>query len=538
MKRNLERPGLGFGATSNTSSSAPSLFGLISKVNKGVSKTEEKTYKPPKPQETASIEAAKHAAKYIAERLAMQNSVQKQQHIHEKRNQFLTAKANVERLFTGANVSIPQQTPKPSTTAPAVANTFKVPEPKDSGRGTSKSSADRPGLGFEEGKKSLPKPLGLGRNIFTENENKIKEGKYSLVPYGYDDKDKSDERDGSRSRSSSKSSGSRSKEERRFREDGKKSREKGKKSDRDKEEDEGALQDDYFKYGFGKEESNVGAGIPSTYEDGHHQGDVTDRDVLIFGNEGITETGNSGLYDETGYQEYNAEYSGNQFVGPGAVPIGIDPNTFDFGGPPGQPVFMQAVPMNVVQLPLQPVNFEGPGAVQYETYPPGDGFINYDNMPDNYDRQYNDDSRSPFRDEGYGDNFEDRYEDDDGFEPGWSDGRPRSRSRERESRSGRHRSKDRGRSPGRSSHRRRDDRESGWRTVDPKYMDKLEDYDRRMGYSRHSRSPERHRHRGGSLDRDRRDRRSRSRSAGRSRDGRDSSRRGSSGRSPKGATGK
>lgn len=599
MKRNTERPGLGFPTASNrkaaqpsqASNSAPSLFGLISQVNKGISKQDEK------PEDATAIEAAKDAAKQIAEKLAIQNTIQKQQHIQEKRHQFLAAKANVERLFTGGNIAIPQQVQKPQTTTQAVTNIFKVPEPKDSGSGTSGSgsSSDRPGLGFEDGKKSFPKPVGLGRNIFTENENKIKEGKYSLVPYGYDDKEKSDERDESGSRSRSKTSGSSSREDRRFSEEGKKSREKGQKSGKQKEKgnNEETLQDDYFKYGFGKEESNVGAGIPSTYgdpsarqsamdrnigsqeyiegseyrggfEDSHYQDDMTDRDVLRFRNEINAENSGPGFYDERDYernQQYNDDYSGHDFVGPGAVSIGIDPGSLDFGGPPGQPVFLQAVPVNVVPLPLQTMNFEGPGDDYYDErgqylddrYPPGDEFRNYDD----YDRQYRDNSysRSPFRDEGYeDDNFQDRYEDNEGFEPGWSDGRHRSLSQDRygslgvqddsrdrrmgpDRRSDRRRSSDGLRSPGRSKQRTHSiDRESGWQNVDPQYREKLEAFDRQMGYSHRSRSrsPERYRHRdrGGSLDRGWR---SRSRSEGRSRDGRGSrgGRRGSSGRSPK-----
>ena len=629
MKRNPERPGLGFPTTSNkkapqTSGSAPSLFGLISKVNKGISEPEDKsTDTEEKTQDSGAIEAAKNAAKQIAERLAVENSLQKWKHIQEKRNQFLTAKANVERLFTGGDVTVPQQTPDPATATPA--KTFKVPEPKDGSKGTNKSSADRPGLGFEETKKYFPKPVGMGRNVFTEDENKNKatEGKYSLVPYGYDDKDKSDEKDESRSGSRARNSKSSSRKERRFTEDGKKSTqktedgkrssEKDQKSNQEADEDDGALQDDYFRYGFGKEEDNVGAGIPSTYtepeighpsrdrskrdyKDRHGRKDMKGRRKSRFENERNAEVNYTGRN-----QGFNNDFPGNQMIEPPiAVPISMDPNmsipmnpgvpimdpnvpimgpsapiigqnvpimgpnvpimgpnvpimnpnmpimdpnmpimdpnvpigmnhgvpismgpgSFNFDGPPGQPIFLQAVPLNVV--PLQPVNIEGPSDGFFDNrdhpddrYPPGGSHRNYNDM-----ERYGDDS------------YVDRY-DDENF--GWTDRRSRSRSRDRDRRSGRHRSKDRGRSPRRST-QSGGGRDSGWNNVDPKLRKQLEELDRNMGFSRRSRSPDRHRHggRGGSLDRDHRGRRSRSGSPRRSRD----SGKGSCGRSPKGASGK
>ena len=255
MRRNSERPGLGFASHPKPvpppakKGFNPSIFGVISSVNQGVSKTEKKV-------EETEVNEPLATARAIADRINITSDVQKSQHLAEKRSKFLLAKSNVEKIFqTGTVPPHSQPLPPPTTTQ---GNIFKVPEIKVAEKATAKTSTERPGLGFADDKKSFPKvAVGVGRNVFSEEENARKSGKFSLVPYEYDDKNESES-------TNSKHSDSKSKKGRRFTEEKKKSdSKKTDSSKKDSKRDECKIEtvssssheEEYFKYGFKKDDS-------------------------------------------------------------------------------------------------------------------------------------------------------------------------------------------------------------------------------------------------------------------------------------------
>ena len=293
MRRNLERPGLGFQSKTTPEpppKTTPSIFGLISQINRGLPKAEKNEV------ENEPVPALA-TAKAIAEKISVTKDAQKSQLVQEKRSQFLAAKANVERIFlggkvpqSGGNKSPPQlltEMPQLSTRS----NIFKVPEAKETDKETANPLTSRPGLGFSQKKKYLPKvDVGVGRNVFSEEENSKNSGKFSLVPYDYDE-NKDDESGSSRSKHSNSSS----KGERRFTEERKKTDSKtkekyssGKESStnaRKEKVSSGDSQDDYFKYGYGKEQT-----IPTVQDAnyssnmGRNQTEYTD-DFEEYGND-------------------------------------------------------------------------------------------------------------------------------------------------------------------------------------------------------------------------------------------------------------
>ena len=655
MKRNPERPGLGFQSKSTAlqpPKTAPSLFGLISQVNQGV-------HKPGKNTAEKAFGAAEQAAKDIAEKLAVQNSIQKHQHLIDKRNQFLAAKANVERLFKGGVVSSQQQpqrsqnsggvvsqqsqAPRPQTTGSVIpqlqtqglqttrgvslqqsqaqkpplatsSSVFKVPPPKFSDTKSAKAGAGdgRPGLGFEEntGKKYVPKvDVGVGRNLFSEEENKTKQGKFSLVPYSYD-KESDDTSSSTNSRNRQSSSSSTSKGGRKFTEEKRKSdsrgREKNSKSNRDTSS-KPDLKDDYLKYGYGKEGpvpsvedvsyyrsgSEFGNSNTESYEyvgdseeyqnNGQYKvgyisstirGDVdlssrNENDIVRFMNETNLES-RSPSYDENKKNKRSRDrpqsddYSRQDFgESPLAAPF-VHPVDVDFGVPPpafdssGHPMFIPAVPFNLVPLPLGPVDMGSAGDNYHDdgggyehhygddrddpmrgdddgSYGMMDNFGNY-GVPvydtsvqrndsdfgyeeDLYDESYGDDgyNRSPgrFGDDQYNqmeDNYHSgsEYDDYDRRSPRslLSPGRYYSPDRSRYGRDGRRdrrsrsfdRARDsRSRSPRiKSKYSRKD---SGWYNVDPDDKERLSFLESKMGYLTQPRSRDRSFDRGSSVER-------------------------------------